>query len=234
MNSSIRACLSLAFFILLTSQLFVSEAGAQNILGEILRRMDSHSKGISSLQADLAMTKYDSVLELTDRPMIGSTKYLPKSKITNNRLYARIDWKTPIEEYISVIGDDVTLYRPRLPQVAVGKAKNGKGGSKAGSILGLVTMSREEIKKNYTVAYLGEEKVGPDLTWRLHLTPRANAAYKFAELWVDGDGMPRQVRITEKNADTTTLLLTNIKKNTWIDKNIFEIKYPSSLKPVAL
>ena len=73
MKTTVRIGLLLPFFILLTSQVFVSEARAQNILGEILRRMDSHSKGISSLQADLAMTKYDSLLEITDRPMIGST-----------------------------------------------------------------------------------------------------------------------------------------------------------------
>jgi outer membrane lipoprotein-sorting protein len=211
----------------------VSEAGAQaDVIGTVLRRMDNHNKSIVSLKADLTMTKYDSVLQLTDPPMIGSTKYLPKSKITRNKFYARIDWTKPVVEQVSVIGDEYKLYRPRIPQVIAGSTRSAKGGSKAGSVLGFMTMSREELRANYSVVYLGEESVGVDVMWHLQLTPKIAGGYKTAELWIDSDGMPRKVKITERNNDTTTLLLTNIEKNITIDTKIFELNYPKSLKPI--
>jgi len=177
------------------------------------------------------MTKYDATLDIRDPPMIGSIKYLPKSKITDNRLFARIDWKKPVEEQMSVRGDKYTLYRPRLKQAVEGNVNQGKGGTKAGSVLGLLTMSRNDIKANYTTVYIGEEKVASgEMTWRLQLTPKTAASFQIAELWIDKDGRPRQVKITEMNKDTTTLLLTNIEENIRIDANIFEIKIPAGTK----
>jgi outer membrane lipoprotein-sorting protein len=160
-------------------------------------------------------------------------KYLPKARITNNTIYARIDWKKPVEEQMSVIGDNYTLYRVRLSQVVKGSVKTGKGGTKAGSVLGLLTMSREEMKANYTYVYFGEETM-PDgrVTGRVQLTPKNAASFQIADLWIDGDGMPRQVQITEKNKDTTKLLLTNIQKNIKIDPKVFEIKPPAGTKTI--
>jgi len=49
--------------------------------------------------------------------------------------------------------------------------------------------------------------------------------YKSADLWVDPDGMPVQVRLVAPNNDTTTILLSNLHKNETIQTSIFDIKY---------
>ena len=54
----------------------------------------------------------------------------------------------------------------------------------------------------------------------------------MAELWVDGNGMPRQAKIIEQNNDTTAILLTNIQKNVTLKGEIFKLKYPSSVKKI--
>ncbi len=54
----------------------------------------------------------------------------------------------------------------------------------------------------------------------------------MADLWVDGDGIPRQARITENNNDTTTVLLSDIRRNETLKAEIFKLKYPSTAKKI--
>ncbi len=94
-------------------------------------------------------------------------------------------------------------------------------------------MSRVEFKANYTVIYIGDEQIKDGTaTWHIQLNPKKAVGYNKAELWIDKDGMPRQIRTTEPNNDTTTVLLSNIEKNITISLKSFEIVYPKSLKPI--
>jgi outer membrane lipoprotein-sorting protein len=221
---------------LLMGVFFVSalavDAKAQNVLGEILRRMDVYNKSLQSLKADVMMVKYNPQLNVSDTST-GTTSYLPKSKATGNKIYVRIDWVKPVQEQVSVIGDDYELYRPTLNQVIVGKTGNAKNNASAGGALGFMNMSKEQLKANYDVVYLGEEQIsGGSQTWHLQLTPKSQTSYKLAELWVDGDGVPRQARITERNNDTTTVLLSNVRRNDNIKGAIFKLQYPGSVKKI--
>lgn len=222
----IAFCLSFVF-----SSVSVSEAKAQNILGEILRRMDSYNKSLQSLTADVTMVKYDPVLKVSDTT-IGTTSYLPKT--AKRGLYARINWTKPVEEQISVIGDRYELYRPRLNQVIYGTTQKAQGSPKAGNLLAFMNMSKEQLNANYEVVYIGEEQIqGGAKTWHIQLTPKAKTSYKFADMWIDPDGTPRQAKVTESNNDTTTLLISNIKKNVTLNASIFKLNYPKSVKRVA-
>lgn len=229
-----RKALRFSFFVislvLLMSSLSVTEARAQNILGEILRRMDMNNKALQSVRSDVTMAKTDVVIGATDTTY-GTTSYLPKT--AKRGAYIRVDWTRPVEEQISVIGDNYELYRPKLNQVIVGKVNKSKNSSSVGGALGFMNMSKEQLQANYSVVYLGEEQVsGGTQTWHLQLTPKTQTSYKQAELWVDKDGMPRQAKITEQNNDTTTVLLSNIQKNVSLDGKIFKLNYPSSVKKI--
>ncbi len=213
------------------SSISVGEANAQNILGEILRRMDTYNKSLQSLKADVTMAKHNPQLGTTDTS-VGTTSYLPKT--SKRGLYARIDWTKPVEEQISVIGDSYELYRPRLNQVIYGKTQKAQGSPKAGNLLSFMNMSKEQLKENYDVVYIGEEQVqGGIKTWHIQLTPKIKTSYKLADMWIDSDGTPRQAKITEHNSDTTTLLISNIQKNVTLSASIFKLNYPKSVKRVA-
>jgi outer membrane lipoprotein-sorting protein len=83
------------------------------------------------------------------------------------------------------------------------------------------------------VKYLGEETVKSGIkTFHIELTPKAASSYKSAELWVDADGMPVQAKVIEANNDSTTVLLTNIKKNETIKTDVFVINYPKTAKVI--
>ncbi|MEO7657988.1 MAG: outer-membrane lipoprotein carrier protein LolA [Pyrinomonadaceae bacterium] len=201
----------------------VTGVKAQNVLGEVLRRMDLNNSSLQSLQSNVTMVKHNPQLNVSDT-YNGSTKYLPK---TAKRVrYIRLDWAKPTVEQVSVIGDKYELYKPSINQVytgQVGKAQNSAG---AGNVLGFMNMSKDELKENYSITFIAEEKIKGDIkTAHLLLTPKSQTSYKSAEIWVDVDGMPRQVKITEQNNDTTTVLLDNIVKNGTVKADDFLLKY---------
>jgi outer membrane lipoprotein-sorting protein len=219
--------LSLVFGILILSA-SVADASGQNVLGEILRRMDINNKSIQSLRVGVTMTKHNPQLNTSD-VSVGSASYLPKAA----KRYVRIDWTKPMVEHISIIGDTYESYRPHIKQVITGKVNNAKNNASAGNALAFMNMSQAQLKANYDVVYLGEEVLSAGVrTWHLQLNPKAAASYKNAELWVDSDGMPRQAKIIERNNDTTTVLLSNIEKNITLQAKIFKLSYPSDVKKI--
>ena len=114
---------------------FVSVTNTPAQLREILKRMDNNNKSLQSLRADVTMVKYNPQLNVSDATY-GNTSYLPKT--AKRGMYVRIDWTKPVEEQISVIGDNYELYRPRLSQVIQGKTSKAKNNASVGGALGFM------------------------------------------------------------------------------------------------
>ena len=206
----------------------VKDANAQGALKEILKRMDEHHKALMSLQASVKMDKFNS--QLAEHVVTeGSARYLP---LKGRDALVRIDWAKPVEESLAVVNKQYVLYRVRLKQALVGKVDSAKSkGKGANSALAFMNMSKAQLEANYTVKYLGQETVsGGTQTWHLELIPKTKTSYKSADLWVDGNGMPIQMRVTENNNDTTTVLLSNLRKNDTINAKIFKINLPKDVK----
>ena len=207
----------------------VTETKAQSVLGEILKRMDANRSSIISVRANVTMTKYDSVLKDSDTSE-GTSMYVP---LKGRDALVRIDWMKPAQETLSVVNGQYVIFRPRLNQAIIGDAKNAQGSGKANNALSFMNMSKAQLKANYDIKYLGQENVsGKTPTWHLELLPKTAQKYKSAELWVDGDGMPIQAKVIEKNNDSTTILLSNIKKNDDINANAFNVKLPDNVKRI--
>jgi outer membrane lipoprotein-sorting protein len=62
--------------------------------------------------------------------------------------------------------------------------------------------------------------------------PKGGASYKYAEVWVDGSGMPVQTKVVERSGDSTTIRLTNMEKNAGISPDAFSLKLDSGVKIV--
>jgi len=202
----------------------VTETKAQNVIPEILKRMENNRLLLKTLRADVTMEKYNPQLDARDVTQ-GTVIYLPGK---NERdMYIRIDWTKPVQEQLAVIKGEYTLYRPRLGQAITGKVDSAKNSAGAGNALSFMSMSKEQLKANYTVIYLGDEVVKSGAkTVHLELTPKNANKYKKAELWVDYDGMPVQAKVVESNNDATTVLLSNLQKNATINAKVFTIDYP--------
>ncbi len=222
MKSFTRTSLATLALVLFFNAFAVVETKAQ--LQGILNRMDEHNKALSSLQSSVKMVKYNSQLDESD-VYEGTAKYVPLKK---SDPLVRIDWTKPTQESLAVVNKQYIVYRPRLGQAIIGKVDSAKSSGKgANNALAFINMSKDELKANYTIKYLGEEKVsGGTPTWRLELTPKTAGNYKIAELWVDGNGMPIQAKVSETNNDSTTIFLSGIKKNVSINTKVFEIAFP--------
>ncbi|MBA3334392.1 MAG: outer membrane lipoprotein carrier protein LolA [Acidobacteria bacterium] len=213
-----------AIILTLFSGVFVAtKTQASNPLPEILNRMEINRSSMKTLRSKVTMVKYNAQLKESDTSE-GTSIYMP----TKGRdALVRIDWTKPVEETLAVVNGKYVLYRPRLKQAITGNAKDAKGSGKANNALSFMSMSKEQLKANYTIKYLGEEKVSGGVpTWRLELTPKKATSFKMAELWVDGNGMPIQAKIVEGNNDTTTVLLSGFEKNAKINVSQFEVKLP--------
>ncbi len=202
----------------------VTETKAQNVINEILKRMETHRSTLKTLQAGVMMDKYNPQLDVHDT-MQGDVTYVPGK--TERDMYIKINWTKPVQEELSVIKGEYTLFRPRLKQAIVGKVDAAKNSAGAGNALSFMSMSKDQLKANYNVKYMGEETVsGGAKTWHLLLTPKAANKYKSAEIWVDGNGMPVQAKVVENNNDSTTVLLSALRKNETINAGIFNKKLP--------
>ena len=229
MNKFLKYGIFSIWCVVLLTIVSVSESSAQDPTREILKRMDTHNKALQTLTAGVTMVKHDATLKVSDT-LIGKTSYLPKQ--TKGKMAFRLDWQTengrPMEESMSVIGDEAKLYQPRQKLLKVGKTQKSKSSKGLGSALSFLSMSRTEIANNYSIVYLGDEQIKTgERTWHLQLTPKGPASYKTAEIWVDANGMPRQFKINEENNDYTGVLLSDVKKNERLDLGIFEIQVPA-------
>lgn len=228
MNKILRLGLTTLALLFVFNAFAVTETKAQ-IVNKILDTMDAHYKALSSLQANVKMDKYNAQLDEHDVTE-GTVKYVPQKDLKENAALVRIDWTKPVQESLAVVNKEYVLYRPRLGQALVGKVDKAQGSAKSNSALAFINMSKAQLKANYNVKYLGEEKVGGTPVWHLELTPKTKTTYKLADVWVDGNGMPIQMRVTENNNDATTVFLSNLDKNKTLNAKIFVINLPKGTK----
>jgi outer membrane lipoprotein-sorting protein len=216
--------------VLFFNAIAVIETNAQTAIPEIMKRMEKSRDNLSSLQANVKMVKTNTQLGEVEDNLSGTVMYLPETK--DRGMYMRINWTKPVREELAVIEDEYTLYRPTLKQAILGKVDKAKNSASSGNALSFMTMSKSELKDNYSVKLIGEEKVGSGTaTWHLVLTPKKAGKYKSAELWVDKDGMPVQAKIVENNM-VTEVLLSGIKTNVAIKASVFKIDYPRDTKEI--
>lgn len=204
----------------------VTEAKAQ-FLNEILKRMDAHQKSLSSLRAKITMEKYDPVIRKRDVHE-GTAIYSRRDK---NQIWVKVDGTKPPLESMSFVNGQYVLFRPRLNMAIVGKTDKTKENAKFYDALSFLKMSRKEIIANYNINYLGTEKVEGEIeTLHLVFTPKKSTIYKLAELWVESNGMSIQTKVFGNNNDSTTVLLSDLKKNEVIKAALFQINLPKGTK----
>jgi len=195
---------------------------------QILKRMEDHYNALSSLKASVKMDKFNSQLGEHDISE-GNLLFIPQK---GRDAAFRIDWNRPANESLAVINKQYVLCRAALQTCYTGSV-NSTGGGQKGQALAFLNMSKAELNANYDISYSGTETVSGGIeTWHLVLVPKTRANYKNADIWVDKDGMPIQMKQTENNNDTTTILLSGLNKNTKINAKEIQISPPKGTKIV--
>lgn len=211
-----------------------TQVNAQNagLISSILNRMERNRRDMRSLRADITMVKYDSRVRDEDKYQ-GKVLYMPAA---GRNAYVRIDWQSPQRETLAVADGQYTLFRPRLNMAYQGKAANfrPKSGGNASGMLDFLSMSGQQVRARFEpLQDLYEETLwGGVGTTHFKLVPKGGASYKYAEIWVDGNGMPVQTKVVEKNDDATTVRLTNVEKNASFSTDEFKLKLDGKVKIV--
>jgi outer membrane lipoprotein-sorting protein len=202
-----------------------TEANAQ--LDVVLKRMDDHNKALSALKASVTMAKQDSALGDDAVITKGTAIYVPRP---GKDAWVRIDWESP-KESVAVLNGEYVVYRYRLNQGYKGKVSSAKKGPSGSNALSFMNMNRAQLRANYSIVYGGQATLDGGIeTWHLKLTPKTASSYQFAEVWVDKDGMPTQMKVVEKNNDTTTVRLSNVDKTVKLKSTDFVVTVPKTVE----
>jgi outer membrane lipoprotein-sorting protein len=196
------------------------------LVSSVLNRMERNRQSLKSLKASLSMEKYNAQLRDKDQ-YVGTVSYMPAG---GRNASVRIEWQRPQHEILAVSNGKYTLFRPRLNVAYVGSSSSRN--NKAGGILDMMYMSKQQLEAKFQpVQDVREETLwGGVSTIHLTLVPKGNAAYKYAEIWVDSSGMPVQTKMVEKNDDATTMRLSGMERNAKISSDEFNLKLDSSVK----
>ncbi len=197
-----------------------AQAQGAGFISSIINRMERNRQSLKSLRAKVDMVKYDARIKDEDK-YVGVVLYMPAVGRNAN---VRVDWQSPQRETLAVRDGQYTLFRPRLNMAYVGRA--GQGRSKQSGAFDFLNMSRQQLQTRFEpLQYLGEETLwGGVNTSHIKLVPKGGAGYKYAEVWVDGSGMPVQTKVVERNDDSTTVRLTNMEKNAGLSLDMFDLK----------
>lgn len=205
----------------------VNAQGA-GLVSSIINRMERNRTNLRSLRASISMEKWNSQIRDSDNTR-GVMIYMPGAGANS---YVRVDWQRPQQETLAVADGQYTLYRPRLNMAYVGSA-NSKN-NKVSGVLGFgLNISRQQLAAKFEPQYMGEETLyGGVRASHLKLIPKTNASYRYAEIWVDAEGMPVQTKVVEKNDDATTIRLMDVQRNARLSADEFRLQLDSSVKRV--
>lgn len=227
MSRSSKRRLRKSLFTVVLSIFAIGTAKAQpGVIGEVLKRMENHYSTLSTLKANVKMDQYTAQLDEHDARE-GSLIYIP---VKGRDAAFRIDWTKPSSESLSVVNKQYVIYQANLGQATTGSV-NGVKTRGMNNILSILNMSKAELKNNFEVNYVGQENVSSGAaTWHLQLVPKTAVGYKNADIWVDADGMPIQMKQTQNNNDSTTILLSGLNKNSKIDAKEVQVNVPKGTK----
>lgn len=226
------ATLGLAFAILVAAVAVSSptkvDAQSAGLVSALINRMERNRRELKSLRAGISMEKYDARIRDTDKRS-GVVLYVPAQGRSS---YVRVDWQYPAKETLAVADGQYTLFRPRLNMAYRGTA--GSSRAKAGGVFDFLNMSGQQIRTRFEpLQDIYEETLwGNVSTTHIKLVPKGGASYKYAEVWIDGGGMPVQTKVVEKNDDATTVRLTDMQKNAGISLDQFKLQLDGSVKIV--
>ncbi len=202
------------------------------LLTGILNKMEKAHQDLKSLKAELIQQKTNSQIGITDKEF-GALIYKPADGKTRGKL--RIDYIRPSKDIISLIGENLTYYQPRINQVyktTLAKASKGKVSGYA-QLVGLDGSLKSQTN-NFNIEMVKlDEVVNGQTTAVLRLTPRNGSQIGVIEVWVNQQNwLPAQWKLVERNGDYTIVTLNNVQVNASIPDNAFNVSVPGGTKVV--
>jgi len=200
------------------------------LLTGILNKMEKAHQEMKSLRADLINQKTNNQIGITDTDY-GAFIYKPAGGKTKGKL--RVDYTRPSKDIVSLIGENLVLYQPRINQAVkttLAKAAKGKVSGYA-QLIGLDGSLKSQTS-NYNIEVVKlDEQVNGVSTAVLRLIPKNGNQIATIDVWVNQqNSLPIQWKIIERNGDFTVVTLNNMEVNVNIPDSAFNVNIPSGTK----
>ena len=204
-------------------------AGFATTTDEVLAKIDQSAPKFSTMSAGISQANYTKVLDekTVETGQISLKKSGPRD------LAVLIDFTKPNPRTVAFSGRKAEIYYPKLKTVQ--EYDLGKRSDLLNQFLlvGFGTTGKE-LKKNYSVKYVGDETVGGQPTHRLELIPSPSASIEKLqklELWVAADGAyPVQQKFIQDSGDYYLITYTDVKLNTQLGDDALKLKLPKGVK----
>jgi outer membrane lipoprotein-sorting protein len=209
---------------------------AADDLGKVIDKLDASAKSFTSAQADINWDNVQTKPIFDKDAQVGNVVFArAKDGQMEVAVHIKTDNGRPVEKELSYAGGVGKMYEPAIKQIQVFKL-----GDKSGQLETFLTLgfggSGQDLKKNWDITFAGTEQVNGFTAAKLQLVPHDPALAKIAPkvlLWID---MDRGVALKQQRFDATgnyvTFTYSNIKLNTKVPSNAFEIKTASGTQVV--
>jgi outer membrane lipoprotein-sorting protein len=205
-------------------------AQGTSALDDAFSRMDKAAQKFKSVTADMKRNVHTAVIN--DDEMDMGTIKVKREKSRETRML--IEFMGTDAKTVSVDGTSVSVYLPKSKLVQVYDFGAKRSIVDQFLLLGFGASSME-MKMDYDVTPLANEKIGPENTWHLQLVPKSPDVLrnlKKAELWIaQTSGLPVQQKFfTSSTGDFTLVTYSNVRFNPPLSEDALKLKYPKEVK----
>jgi len=198
---------------------------------QILSQMHEKSRKLSTIQASIAQLKR---FAIGAKETYSGILYFKHEGPNKEKI--RITYKSggQVTNDLLIDGDKITLYQPKIKQAIVTSRSKQAEQNPEYDFLSAPYGSVPGLKKRYTITYVRDEPVGAFSTSVIQLTPvAASSSFTNVTFWVDqASWLPVQYKVDERTGDTTTLTLSDIKRNNEVPGDAFSLNLPKGTKIV--
>jgi outer membrane lipoprotein-sorting protein len=223
-------CLALALGVALP-QAAQTPALSTSVLNDAFARMDKTAQQFKSVAANMKRNVHTAVIN-DDATDMGTIK-VKREKSHGTRML--IEFTGTDAKIVSVDGTSVSVYLPKSKLVDVYDFGAKRSLVDQFLLLGFGASSTE-MKADYEITPIGNEKIGPENTWHLQLIPKSPDVLhnlKKAELWIaETTGLPVQQRfVTSSTGDFTLITYSNVRFNPpSLSDGALKLTYPKDVK----
>ena len=207
-----------------------SPAAPSQMMSPVLTKMEQAGKNLKTLQAGISQQKIDRTLGVPENST--GTLFYKAAAAGNERVL--LQYTSPIPETVSVVGDKVTIFQPKINQVFVTTRKASANKNRSLGFLGLgYSDAAAQLRDKYTITVLGDTPIDGKATTHIQLDPKDKSEGVLGiQIWVAHDTwLPVKYFVVEKAAKTT-ISLSGMKTNQDLPDSKFEIPVPKDAKVV--
>ena len=180
-------------------------------LDQILARMDADAANFHGVKAQLERVEYTASIKDTSRSKGQLTIFKPKKGMA-----ALLEYTSPDPKQLQFKDGTALEYLPNIN--TINEYDMGKYSSVVNEFMMLgFGSSGQDLKKSYSINYVGPEMLGDQKVTKLELKPKKAEALQYMnkiEFWIlDGKSYAVQLKIYQPSGDWDTAIYTGVQLN---------------------